>query len=169
MGEKQLSSSTCLQKALYQISRVLALHRKLRESKQSAQREGRPFSPLRRVIKSILECNRNRDQPDNLLQEETSRKPQDFNWKGKLWEDCESALDFVAVLMWETDLTRHMCLPEECGHSRDADFSSSKARVTKLCCKLELPRELLNIPLSRQHPKSIKSDSLTVGLRHPYF
>lgn len=79
MGEKQLSGSTCLQKALYQISRVLALHRKLQESKQSVQKEGRPFSPLRRVTKSILECNRNRDQPDNVLQEETSRKPQDFN------------------------------------------------------------------------------------------
>lgn len=178
MGEKQLSSSTCLQKALYQISHVLELHRKLQESKQSVQKEGHPFSPLRRVIKSILECcmsgeaphcNRNRDQTDNMLQEETSRKPQDFHWKGKLWEDCESSLDFVAVLTWETDMTHHMCLPEEGGHSRDRDFSSSKARVTKLCCKLESPRELLNIPLSRWHPKSIKSESLTVGLRHPYF
>lgn len=65
--------------------------------------------------------------------------------------------------MWETDLTCCMCLPDKGGHFKDTYLSSSKSVVPKLCCKLESPKELLNLPLSRLHPKPIKSEFLGAG------
>lgn len=120
MGGK-LSSSTCLKRALYQISRVLGLRRK----PQSARRRDTLVLLSWGMITSILvycmprEAPRfkgNVNQPDNMLWEETSRDLQDFNWKGKtLGGKWKLSLGFMNIAMWETDLTHYMWLPGEGG------------------------------------------------------
>lgn len=184
MGGK-LSSSTCLKRALYQISRVLGLRRK----PQSARRRDTLVLLSWGMITSILvycmprEAPRfkgNVNQPDNMLWEETSRDLQDFNWKGKtLGGKWKLSLGFMNIAMWETDLTHYMWLPGEGGWTLQRyrsqlvqhwwysgersclpDPSSSKAVVPKLCYTLESPRDLLKLQLSGLNLKPITSESL---------
>ena len=60
-------------------------------TREKLEQQQRPRTAKNKQIK-LKKTKRNTDQPDNLLQEETSRKPGILIGMGKLGEESESSL-----------------------------------------------------------------------------